>query len=150
VNGRPVRALLDSGAGASVLNKGHAVDAGVTPETPGVVNAGQLQGIGAKGVDTWVGPFRSVAIGTELIRDTTLAFADIYRDATYTPPGSYLPKQVYDLKPMLLGSDFLRAHRVLVSHSQRRIYFTYVGGTVFQSAAMEPQRAAQPQADGRR
>jgi predicted aspartyl protease len=150
VNGRPVRALLDSGAGASVINKGHAFDAGVSPDTPGVVNAGKAYGVGAKSVDTWIGPFKSVAIGTELIRDTTLAFSDIYRDTTYTPPGSYLPKQVYDLKPMLLGADFLRAHRVLVSHSQRRIYFTYVGGTVFQSAAIAQQRADEPQADGRR
>ena len=33
---------------------------------------------------------------------------------------------------MLLGADFLRAHRLLVAHSQRKIYFTYAGGTVFQ------------------
>ena len=32
---------------------------------------------------------------------------------------------------MLLGYDFLRSHRVLVAHSQRRIYFTYNGGPVF-------------------
>ena len=31
---------------------------------------------------------------------------------------------------VLLGLDFLRAHRVLVSNSQRRIYFTYTGGRV--------------------
>ncbi len=150
INDHPVRALLDSGAGASVLNKGHAVDAGVTPETAGVVSAGQNLGIGPKRVDTWIGPFKTVTIGNELIRDTTLAFSDMYRDATYTPPGSYLPKQAYDLKPMLLGADFLRAHRVLVSHSQRRIYFTYVGGTVFQAAAMAQPRADPSQPDGRR
>jgi hypothetical protein len=33
---------------------------------------------------------------------------------------------------MLLGVDFLKAHRVLVAHSQRKIYFTYVGGPVFE------------------
>jgi hypothetical protein len=33
---------------------------------------------------------------------------------------------------MLLGTDFLRAHRLLVAHSQRKLYFTYVGGPVFQ------------------
>jgi len=32
---------------------------------------------------------------------------------------------------MLLGADFLRAHRVLVSHSQRKMYFTHLGGPVF-------------------
>ena len=40
---------------------------------------------------------------------------------------------------MLLGADFLRAHRVLVSHSQRKMYFTYLGGPVF--AAPRPPRS---------
>jgi hypothetical protein len=30
-----------------------------------------------------------------------------------------------------LGADFLRSHRVLVAHSQRKMYFTYAGGPVF-------------------
>jgi hypothetical protein len=33
---------------------------------------------------------------------------------------------------MLLGADFLRSHRVLIAHSQRKMYFTHAGGTVFQ------------------
>ena len=45
--------------------------------------------------------------------------------------GSHLQKQV-GLRPMLLGADFLLAHRVLVAHSQRKIYFTYAGGPIFQ------------------
>ena len=32
---------------------------------------------------------------------------------------------------MVLGVDFLRAHRVYVARSQRKLYFTYTGGTVF-------------------
>ena len=35
---------------------------------------------------------------------------------------------------MLLGADFLLAHRVLVAHSQRRIYFTNAGVPMFQSS----------------
>jgi hypothetical protein len=35
---------------------------------------------------------------------------------------------------MLLGADFLRAHRLLVAHSQQKIYFTYAGGPVFRRA----------------
>jgi tetratricopeptide (TPR) repeat protein len=34
---------------------------------------------------------------------------------------------------MILGTDFLRSHRVLVSRSQNRIYFSYTGGLVFPS-----------------
>jgi hypothetical protein len=32
-----------------------------------------------------------------------------------------------------MGADFLRAHRVLIARSQRKMYFTYAGGTVFPS-----------------
>jgi len=134
VNGQPVRALLDSGAESSVLTMHDAAAAGITPETPGVVAIGQLGGLGRKAVATWVGPFKSVAIGNERFIDTALPFADLYRDATYTPLGSLVPRRMETLQPMLLGVDFLRAHRVLVAHSQRRIYFTYGGGPVFKWA----------------
>jgi len=46
VNGHPVRAMLDSGAAASVLTKRDAAAVGVTPETPGVVAAGKSQALG--------------------------------------------------------------------------------------------------------
>jgi len=32
---------------------------------------------------------------------------------------------------VILGTDFLRAHRVMVARSQRKVYFTYSGGPVF-------------------
>ncbi|MEA1674201.1 hypothetical protein [Nitrospirillum sp. BR 11163] len=47
---------------------------------------------------------------------------------------------------MLLGLDFLRAHRMFVAHSQHRIYFTYVGGPVFQVTGPHLRRVA-PQPD---
>jgi hypothetical protein len=132
INGQPVRAQLDSGAGASVLNKSDAARLGVTPDTPGVVAIGSGGGLGSKSVDNWIGPFQSVVIGNETIKDTNIRFADLWKDATYTPIGSHLPRKVESTVSMLLGADFLRAHRVLVAHSQRKLYFTHAGGPVFQ------------------
>ena len=40
---------------------------------------------------------------------------------------------------MLLGMDFLKAHRLLISNSQRRIYFTYNGGPVFKPGAAQAE-----------
>ncbi len=140
INGQPVRALLDSGAGGSVLSKADAARLGVTPETPGVVALGTSAGLGRNMVDNWSGPFESFAIGDELIRDTTLRFADLWKDASYTTGESRIPKHPSEL--MLLGFDFLRAHRVLVAHSQRKIYFTYVGGPVFQQPPPAPAKDA--------
>lgn len=36
-----------------------------------------------------------------------------------------------DRPDMVLGADFLRSHRVLLAMSQQRMYFSYVGGRVF-------------------
>jgi hypothetical protein len=44
---------------------------------------------------------------------------------------------------MILGADFLRAHRVLISHSQRKMYFTYLGGPVF-AVARPPSSGPNP------
>jgi clan AA aspartic protease (TIGR02281 family) len=133
INGQPVRALLDSGAGTSVLDKSAAARLGVTADSPGVVAGGKGGGLGSKSVDYWIGPIESVAIGNEIISDTNMRFADLWKDATYTPIGSHLPRKVEFTLSMLLGADFLRAHRVLVAHSQRKLYFTYAGGRVFQT-----------------
>jgi hypothetical protein len=32
---------------------------------------------------------------------------------------------------MLLGADFFLSHRILISDSQKKVYFTYNGGPVF-------------------
>jgi predicted aspartyl protease len=131
INGQPVRALLDSGAGRSVLGKSVAARLGVTPDTPGTVSAGQSGGLGPKSVETWRGIFKSFVIGDEMITDTTITFGEIWKDATYTPPGSHLAKRVEGAEEMLLGADFLLSHRLLIAHSQRKVYFSHVGGPVF-------------------
>lgn len=132
INGKPVQALFDSGAAASTMTTRDAAMAGVTPDTPGVAVMGKGGGLGANRVDYWVGPFQTFGIGNEVIRDPRIFFADMFRGATVRAPGSMVPQNAMQDQPMLLGVDFLRAHRVLVAHSQHKIYFTYLGGPVFQ------------------
>jgi predicted aspartyl protease len=130
INRRPVRAQLDSGAWQSVLTKGEAAALGVTPETPGVVGVGCGKGLGEKPIEEWIGQFDSFGIGNEVIRNPRIHFADVWKYSTYAETGSRVP--ISSVRPqLLLGADFLRAHRVLVAHSQRKMYFTYAGGTVF-------------------
>jgi hypothetical protein len=69
-------------------------------------------------------------------------FGDLYKGQTYMSIGSRLSKSVETEHPMLLGVDFLRAHRVLVSHSQHKMYFTYLGGPVFAPSPRPPQSGA--------
>jgi predicted aspartyl protease len=131
VNGRPIEAFLDSGAATSVLSTQDAAAVGVTPDSPGVAAGTSAQGIGAKSVQVWSGPFASFAIGNERIPDVRIRFADLFKDATYSATGSHVNRRAAPTQPMVLGADFLHSHRTLVSHSQRKLYFTYVGGPVF-------------------
>jgi tetratricopeptide (TPR) repeat protein len=63
-----------------------------------------------------------VTIAGQTIRDPRLHISDFLRERAY---GRDVPPEV------LLGTDFLRAHRVLVSRSQRKVYFSYIGGQIF-------------------
>ena len=143
INGLATRAQLDSGAGTSIVELDFAARLGVTPQSPGVVSAGCSFGLGRRPVEEWIGQFESFAIGNERIANPRLRFGDVWKDMAYAETGSRLPKRLEGMPSMLLGADFLRSHRVLIAHSQRKIYFTYVGGTVFPAAiratACEPR-----------
>ncbi len=136
----PLRAHFDSGANMSVVEKSVAAHLGVEPDSPGVVRAGKGVGLGNFAVDTWIGSFKSFTIGNETINGIELRFAPFQKDAIYTETGSNVPTKVPTTSSMLLGLDFIRAHRVLVAHSQNRLYFTYDGGPVFE----EGRRKAPP------
>lgn len=131
INGKPLRALLDSGASRSLLARVEAAERGVTPDSPGAEPGGCVRGLGAKSVDTWTAPFDTFAIGDQLIRNPRIRFADMWQHGTYTETGSRLLRQSAGKPQMLLGADFLRSHRVLVARSQSKMYFSYEGGTVF-------------------
>ena len=153
VNGRALSALLDSGAHLSLLERTGAARVGVTPETPGVVAGGRITGLGKNAVDAWIGPIKSFAIGNETIEDTQIRFSDTLKESKYTVTGSSIPVRPRVSYDMILGVDFLRSHRLLVAHSQRKVYFTYAGGPVFQlnqppAPTREPQSTddAKPEA----
>jgi hypothetical protein len=77
-------------------------------------------------VERRVGGIESFGLGSERVMKPDMERMDLpdgYR------AGTFILKR--ELKPVQLGLDFLRAHRVLVAHSQGRVYFTYLGGPVF-------------------
>lgn len=124
INGRPARALLDSGASASSVSMPFAARLGITPQTPGVAQSGCSGGIGGEIVPRWVARFDTVSIAGETIRDPRLLIGDLIPEVAY---GTHAHPE------MILGTDFLRAHRVLVARSQQKVYFSYAGGLVFPS-----------------
>lgn len=138
LNDKPFLAELDTGASRSVVSRLVAANLGLGPDSGNAKAAGQVSGLGAARPDAYVGAFESFSIGDELIRNPSIGFTDLEVGTTAT--GSRLTA-VRELRDMLLGVDFLRAHRVLVAHSQRKVYFTYTGGPVF-SRPRPPQNPA--------
>jgi tetratricopeptide (TPR) repeat protein len=117
VNGHDILAVFDTGAGNSALSLPAAARAGVTPQTPGVTSGGISFGIGNQMRDSWIAPFQSFKLDQEEIRNTHLRISDF----------ASLPQHA----DMLLGADFFLSHHVLISYQQRKIFFTYNGGPVF-------------------
>lgn len=117
INGKQVRALLDSGAPATVLSRRAAERVGLDLHGPGVRAGGLTHGVGAKSYPTWIVPVAKFSVGTETIQHSEMLVMD-------GPIGD-------GSIDMLLGIDFMLAHRMYIANSQREIYFTYNGGRMF-------------------
>jgi hypothetical protein len=129
INDRQVNALIDTGAPFTHMSLDTARALGITPESPGVQPAGSIQGIHGQAEPSWTGVFDSFAFDQERISPAKI---NMYRFAKRESEFSRIRQANFDFQ-MLLGFDFLRAHHVLFSHSQRKVYISYVGGQPFGS-----------------
>jgi len=126
INGVKLRAVFDTGAHRSILSLGGARRAGVKMNDAGVMPGGALLGVGRSITETWIAPFSLVDIGGEQIKNTRLRVADVSLAEA----------------DMLIGADFFLSHRIYVSKSQRKLYFTYNGGPVFNLDVQAPQASS--------
>lgn len=116
VNGKKMRALLDSGASSTVLFRDAAKRAGISIKSPDAKAGSVSIGLGAKPVDTWTVKIDSFSVGSETIQHSQMQVLD---------------DRIGDRTDMLLGVDFLLAHHMFIAKSTNKAYFTYNGGRVF-------------------
>jgi len=137
LNGKPLIAELDTGS-STIVSQLVAAQLGVTPESPGTLAAGTAIGLGAQRQEQWIGNFDSFVIGGEIIRNPQLRFTNLQVTVPAETGTRLVTRE--EIREMLLGIDFLRAHRVYVARSQGKVYFNYIGGRVF----APPRRASDP------
>jgi hypothetical protein len=142
LNGRTMRAELDTGAPLSIVTSDAARAAGVAPHGPDSTPAGALHGVGARKVTGFQAVFDTFALGEETIRNAHLTVADVFAADTVTPTASHIPEQVIETPDMILGADFFRSHHVYVALSQHKVYVSYLGGPVFEIEDAEPAAGA--------
>ena len=118
LNGKPVRALIDTGANLTVIYRRTAAKAGVQvdPAKP----SSQISGIGDHQVSLWSARF-DFKLGDELLKNVKMTVMDERSESED------------DYSAMILGQDWLRAHRVLFARSQKRLIYSYLGGKLFDS-----------------
>jgi predicted aspartyl protease len=122
LNGRAVRAVLDTGATVSVISRTTAAGLGMSVDGKASMPA---LGIGRDAVDSWVGVFDSFTIGDETIRNAPLLIVDMKKHNEVVTTRSRIPQSV-DMPSMLIGADFFLAHRVLIYGAGRKMVFTYL------------------------
>ena len=117
LNGSQIRVLFDTGANASRISPQAAMRAGLKANPSDLIEAGYSHGMGRPAVMTHMASFLSFRVGDEEIHNAHLRVGDT-REGT----------------DMLLGADFFLSHRIYVSNTQHKLYFTYNGGRVFSAS----------------
>jgi len=157
VNGDEVKAVLDSGEAYSTLTSRTAQRVGIYRDSDPKVAVDhlptdvislsyemglyqrianvQMNGetqIGAeirKPPEVWEGKFDSVSLDQEVVKGGALRYQRFPEFKSST--GSFVDR-TNAVQEMMLGVDFLKSHHVLVSYSQKKIYFSYIDGPAFQ------------------
>ncbi len=118
LDGAKLRATFDTGAPTTVISVKAAARAGIRPGDPRLDVAGWSSGLGSRVTRGWTAPFALLRIGSEELHNIRLHVAELPADLD-----------------MLIGADYFVSHRIYVSNTQHRLYFTYTGGRLFDTQA---------------
>ncbi len=137
INGHNFTVWFDTGSARSFLSVEAAARAGITPGSPGVTLLGLAGGgIGPASSKIWSIPVDSFQLGGEKVQHAHLLMTNL-------DPARQVGDVGDDMPDMVLGEDFFLSHRIYVAYSQRKIYFTYNGGPLFNlNAQGTPQQAS--------
>lgn len=127
INGVELEAMIDTGATVSSISSKGAKRAGIVFDTP-EARGSDLVGVGGYTASRWFVTLKTFQIGEETVQNAEMA----------------VQNSGLDVADVILGADFLRAHRVLFAMSQNKLYFSYVGGDPFgQRRTLEPWMLAE-------
>lgn len=115
VEGKPVTAILDTGAPTSILNWTAAKQAGVTMETKDLKRREKgTGGLGSQVADTYLYQFKRIKAGRTKFKTGEVRIADL---SVFKTLG------LGDKPAMLFGLDMLKSHTLFVSYSTKKLYF---------------------------
>ena len=116
INGTRLNAMIDSGASVTTITKRAAYRAGVALDGPHARRVANSHGVGRQSTASWIVKADTFKVGDATVHDPEFDVIDAQLSVD-----------------VLLGADFLRAHRVLFAMSQGKLYVSYLGGAPFDS-----------------
>lgn len=121
INGTDVSATIATGSPYSYLDLHTAARLGIRTDAPDVAPSGEIISWRDTRMKVWRAPVSDLSIGNYKVPQASLRVFDMSLSG----------------EMMVLGLDFLRNHRVLISMSQRRIYISHLGGPTFSEPAVQ-------------
>jgi hypothetical protein len=107
IDGRPLRALIDTGASSSLITASGMFRLGVTPALLARDPAGNGAGVGPAPVPMHLHRFAELRVGPDVMRDPALWVASV---------------RVVPIVDMLLGADWLQMRRVWLSFATKQVF----------------------------
>lgn len=124
INGVELDAMFSTLSNASLIDTNAAKKLGIMRDSPGVAKLQEnIRGLSGLPMEGWKVPLAEFAIGDEKVSNASMTMTDLN-----------------GVSEVILGLDFLRAHRVLISMSQETIYLSYVGGKLFSQTNMGEEK----------
>lgn len=140
LNDSPTLIQIASGMSFTAVSSTAADARGVSADGPDAKELGTVPGLQGEPTRAWLGTFANFSLDEEKTGQAKIAFLKFPRaKEANIERGSRLAKADVTTAEMALGFDFLQAHHVLISHSQKKVYFSYLGGAPF--AAPVPRTA---------
>ncbi len=153
LNGKKVRAEIDTGASTTIVDTDAARRAGFREDAPNVDELAATGGLGpGRRIQQHIAIFDTFDMGDLSVRNARIRVANLNYHTREAEIGSHIKKESGDFPEMLIGRDFLFANRVYIARSQGYIYMTYNGGQIFQTDAppddAEEETAAEDAGNG--
>lgn len=132
VAGQTLDGALEAGNEVTFVTLKGASQLGASLKAAGSLPMGMLAGGMLKPIDVSIANFPELMIGDETIKNEPLAVGDIFPENREEPDGRPISHDFIARPEIVLGADFARSHRIYISRDQKKIYFSYVGGVMFQ------------------
>ena len=107
VNGKRLRALLDTGAGASLIAAPGMHRLGLTEAMLKADPGHELRGLGPRTMTSWRRSFASFKVGPDTLRDWPLWIA---------------PTRLTPIADMLLGADWMEGRVIWISFATKQLF----------------------------